>query len=73
MTDTAPKTFTVLKPLATQTRRLPVGMKITEADLDGPVPLADWLRLGFLDEPAKAAPARAARPASPVPDEATQN
>jgi hypothetical protein len=65
MTDTAPKTFTVVKTLPTQTRRLPVGMTITEADLDGPVTLADWLRLGFLEEPAKAAPARAVR-AAPI-------
>lgn len=45
----------VLKPITTPTRRIPAGVEITEAALDGPMTLADWQRLGHVEAPAPVA------------------
>ncbi len=53
----------VLKDITTPTRRIPVGTDITEADLDGPLTVADWQRLGHLEAPAPAKVAKGTAPA----------
>lgn len=57
----------VLKPITTPTRRIPAGVEITEADLDGPVTLADWQRLGHVEGPAPAAPEPPVKPNKATP------
>lgn len=45
----------VLKPITTPMHHFPAGAEIAPEDLDGPLTVADWQRLGHLEAPAKAA------------------
>jgi hypothetical protein len=54
----------VLKDIKTPGHFYPAGADITAEDLDGPLTVADWRRLGHL-EPEQ--PAKAAKPAPAAP------
>ncbi|WP_376959656.1 hypothetical protein ABNQ39_07035 [Azospirillum sp. A26] len=45
-------TPTVAKSFTTSSRRFAAGQLVTEADIDGPLTFADWVRLGHIAMPA---------------------
>lgn len=53
----------VLKEITTPTRRIPVGAEIAPEELDGPLTVEDWQRLGHIETPA---PAKLAKPSAPA-------
>lgn len=48
----------VLKPITTPMHHFPAGAEITAEDLDGPLTVEDWTRLGHLEASAPAKPAK---------------
>lgn len=56
--------YLVKQTIVTQTRRIPVGDVVNGDDIDGPLTVDDWLRLGFLatDQPPTPMAAPAAFP-----------
>jgi hypothetical protein len=64
----------VLKPITTPMHHFPAGAEIAAGQLDGPLTVEDWQRLGHLEAPASEpapapAPAKASK-AAPAPTEA---
>jgi hypothetical protein len=53
----------VLKDITTPLRFFPAGVDVALEDLDGPMTVEDWQRLGHLEAPAAERPARPAKPA----------
>lgn len=60
--------YTVAKPFNTATRRFAAGQSVTDADLDGPLSLADRVRLGQIA--ALPAPKVGKKDTSPAADQA---
>lgn len=61
-------THTVEKSFRTPTHRLSVGQTVSEADLDGPLSLQDWVNLGYVKDdntPMPSADASTAREIAP--------
>lgn len=62
---------TVTQSFTTPSRRFSAGHTVSEADLDGPLTLADWERLGYVAPPVPAGdavPPDAVGAADPVTD-----
>jgi hypothetical protein len=54
----------VLKEFSTPRRRFRAGADVVPSDLDGPLSVADWQRLGYLaSDPAPPAAPRKSKPA----------
>jgi hypothetical protein len=49
----------VLKPITTPLHFYPAGATVTAEDLDGPLTVEDWQRLGHLEAPAQPKQAKA--------------
>lgn len=49
----------VLKPITTPMHHFPAGAEIVLEDLDGPLTVEDWQRLGHIEAPAPAKQAKA--------------
>lgn len=61
-------TPTVTKSFTTPSRRFAAGQAVTEADVDGPLTFAHWVRLGHIAMPAAAEPEpRAAKKSGKAP------
>lgn len=43
----------VIKPITTPMHHFPAGAEIAPEDLDGPLTVEDWQRLGHLEAPAQ--------------------
>jgi hypothetical protein len=60
--------FEVLRGFATRTRRFQPGHQVTADDLDGPLTVEDWVRLGCIQPPKGKAKPASKPPAEPAAD-----
>jgi len=61
-------THTVVTPFNTPTRRFTAGQPVTEADITGPLSLAERVALGQIEAPAPRPAKKAAKPAPTEPE-----